>query len=364
MAPRILVVDDVPVNLTLLRMMLEREGYEVLVAGNGREALAVAETEKPDLVLLDVMMPILDGYATCAAMQRNPDTRDIPVIFLSALREACDKVKARRLGAVDTVAKPFNEGEILTRVASHLEIRRLRNEVAGSRRLESSRAARAEAELEAVARMLPGLLPRVPAEAPSLRWRGASDGALPARRIHAALALDDDRSAAFFLAVSGEGAATCILAAAAARETTTLLMRAAREGGDVRPAEILAALDDRFPFAGHARLLRAACLILHRPSGVLRAAVAGLAPPLLERDGATAQRIGDAGPPLGLGELGGLAPVFPEATTTLRPGDRIALRAALGEAESVLLVLEESAAPRNGTSSAIPVFRNEARRAA
>jgi DNA-binding NtrC family response regulator len=120
----ILIVDDEPLNVDLLAQELEAAGYRTLAAASGEQALALATSRAPELILLDVMMPGIDGYETCRRLKAAEATRAIPVIFLTALRETFDKVRAFRLGAVDYVTKPFELEELLARVGVHIALRR------------------------------------------------------------------------------------------------------------------------------------------------------------------------------------------------------------------------------------------------
>ena len=121
----ILVVDDTITNLDLLEEMLSMEGYTVRPVPNGALAIQAATAVRPDLILLDINMPKMDGYEVCIHLKANPRTRDIPVIFLSALGDTLDKVKAFEVGGVDYVTKPFQIEEILARIDTHLELYRL-----------------------------------------------------------------------------------------------------------------------------------------------------------------------------------------------------------------------------------------------
>ncbi|UBF24076.1 PleD family two-component system response regulator [Kovacikia minuta CCNUW1] len=121
----ILIVDDTPDNLHLLSRMLNRRGYEVRAVHSGEMALATIEQASPDLVLLDVCMPGMDGYEVCLSLKANPQTKDIPVIFISALDEVLDKLRAFDVGAVDYITKPFRIPEVMARVTIHLTLRRL-----------------------------------------------------------------------------------------------------------------------------------------------------------------------------------------------------------------------------------------------
>ncbi|MEM8504083.1 MAG: response regulator [Cyanobacteria bacterium P01_D01_bin.1] len=121
----ILLVDDYPENLALLSHVLEEEGHRVRQAINGKVALELVSFTLPDLLLLDVNMPELDGYSVCQKLKDNPTTQDIPVIFVSALDETWDKVKAFSVGGNDYITKPFKMIEVLARVQNQLQLREL-----------------------------------------------------------------------------------------------------------------------------------------------------------------------------------------------------------------------------------------------
>lgn len=119
----ILVVDDTPENLRLLSSFLVNEGYNVRKALTGQMALTAMDTVLPDLILLDIMMPVMDGYQVCEKLKSNPKTAEIPVIFLSALNDAFDKVKAFTVGGADYITKPFQFEEVLARVRLQLGLK-------------------------------------------------------------------------------------------------------------------------------------------------------------------------------------------------------------------------------------------------
>lgn len=119
---KILVVDDIATNVMLLKAVLGRAKYHIVTATGGREALEKVESEKPDLVLLDIMMPDMDGYEVIRCLRADPRWEDLPVIFLTALNNTEDIVKGFKLGASDYVSKPFNHEELITRVAHHIFI--------------------------------------------------------------------------------------------------------------------------------------------------------------------------------------------------------------------------------------------------
>ncbi|MBO0352130.1 response regulator, partial [Phormidium pseudopriestleyi FRX01] len=125
----ILIVDDVPNNLKLLVNLLRRNNYNVRAVTNGFLALQFVESKQPDLILLDIMMPEMDGYEVCQKLKENPRTKDIPIIFLSALTEGFDKAKAFKSGGIDYISKPFQMEEILARLETHLSQRALQKQL-------------------------------------------------------------------------------------------------------------------------------------------------------------------------------------------------------------------------------------------
>lgn len=148
----ILLVDDQPANLQVLMNTLKSLGCKLLVAKNGETALTIARKVRPNLILLDIMMPGIDGFEVCRRLKSHPDTREIPVIFLSALDDTGDKVRGLKLGAVDYVAKPFQPEEVIARVNTHLTIHRLNREV-------QKQKAELEHELQIVSQLQRNLLP-------------------------------------------------------------------------------------------------------------------------------------------------------------------------------------------------------------
>ena len=128
-SPKILIVDDDPLILNLLTEILQNSGYQVHHASTGRMVLRLVVAEVPDLILLDVKMPDMDGYKVCHRLKSYEQSRMIPVIFISALDEAADKVKGFNAGGVDFITKPFQSAEVLARVKIHLDLRRLQKQL-------------------------------------------------------------------------------------------------------------------------------------------------------------------------------------------------------------------------------------------
>ncbi len=150
----VMIVDDTPANLDLLRSMLATPGYRVMVFPRGSAALAAAALQPPDLILLDILMPEMDGYEVCRRLKASEILREIPVIFISALSETLDKVKAFSLGGVDYLTKPFQEEEVLARVRTHLQIRALQKTLSLQNEHLEKRVAERTRELEQANRRL------------------------------------------------------------------------------------------------------------------------------------------------------------------------------------------------------------------
>ncbi|WP_051261703.1 response regulator [Desulfovibrio inopinatus] len=148
--PVILVIDDVPDNLKQLTELLENAAYRVMPAQNGPMALRAAEAMQPDLILLDIRMPGMNGFEVCTQLKHNPALKDIPVIFISALGDTNDKVQAFEVGGVDYITKPFNHSEVLARVKTHIDLRQAQNALQRSHDLLEERVLQRTAELESL----------------------------------------------------------------------------------------------------------------------------------------------------------------------------------------------------------------------
>ncbi|HUJ42249.1 MAG TPA: response regulator [Opitutaceae bacterium] len=158
--PKILVVDDQPINVQLLKRKLEREGMAVVAAYSGQEALDLVKQERPELILLDVMMPEMDGIEVCRRLQANEETRSIPVIFVTARTSKEGKIEGLGVGAVDYITKPIDLDETLARVQTQLRFLAINREIIDlQRRLtESRRAATIGAVTQGIAHNLNNLL--------------------------------------------------------------------------------------------------------------------------------------------------------------------------------------------------------------
>jgi len=154
----ILAIDDQPDNLTLLQRILTSRGYQVLLETSGITAIATAQKTPPDLILLDISLPEMDGYDVCRKLKEIEQLKDVPVIFVSALSDVLDKVKAFSVGGIDYITKPYDFEEVLARVQTHLQIRRLQTkleEKTVSLEAEIARRIKAEEELKLLASLDP-----------------------------------------------------------------------------------------------------------------------------------------------------------------------------------------------------------------
>jgi signal transduction histidine kinase len=151
----LLIVDDIPENVSVLFRFLGTAGFKVLVAQNGEQALQMFEFARPDLILLDVMMPGMDGFEVCQTLKSQENTKEIPIIFMTALADTVDKVKGFSLGAADYITKPVQQEEVLARINAHLTVRKLQRQLSEQNRLLQDQAAELQQrnqELEAFSR--------------------------------------------------------------------------------------------------------------------------------------------------------------------------------------------------------------------
>lgn len=151
-AKTILIVDDVPANLEVVSRHLENHGYRTVVAQSGEEGIERAELVQPNLILLDVLMPGVDGFETCRRLKLSARTRDIPVVFMTALADSADKITGFDVGAVDYVTKPLDGAEVLARIDTHLSLYALRRELERQNALLRQEVAAREQAQEALQR--------------------------------------------------------------------------------------------------------------------------------------------------------------------------------------------------------------------
>jgi phosphoserine phosphatase RsbU/P len=273
----ILVVDDSPVNLQVIVRTLDGRGHRILAAKSGRAGLDIARRARPDLVLLDIMMPDIDGFEVCRALKADPLTRDALVIFLSALGEVADKVAGLSAGAVDYVTKPIQPEEVLARVDGHLARLYLERELRQSRD-------RLDLELENAAEMQRLILPRtLPARGRVRFFAYYRTSRHAGGDYYDVLTLPDDRFGVIVADVSGHGAPAAIVMA---------MIRAVLHtypGPPADPAIVLDYVNSHFRVFWETALFATAIYAVidaKQGGGLMQMACAGHPPPLLLRKSA------------------------------------------------------------------------------
>ncbi len=318
---RVLIADDEMLNRRILRAILRKDGVASLEAADGDEALALVRGERPDLVLLDVMMPGKDGYAVCTELKSDPALADIPVIFISSRDNTEDRVRGLKLGANDYVSKPFDAEEVLVRVRTHLKLRQLNQSLMQLNSELLARQARMEEDLRAAADIQRALLPGVASPLPSFQVAsrfepyGTVSGDL--FNIHR---LGPCLMGVFVLDVSGHGVSSAMVTVSVARTLSP-------EGGMVvrerplTPSEVMRELEREYPFERFERFFTLSYLLVDTARGTVRYSSAAHPPPLLVPREGPARVLSEGGPLLGVG-AGGL---FEEGQVRLTPGDRLFL---------------------------------------
>jgi phosphoserine phosphatase RsbU/P len=307
----ILVVDDTPANLRLLSQMLSAQGYRVRAVTSGARALESAGATPPSLILLDIRMPEMSGYEVCDRLKAEGRTRDVPVIFISALDDLQDKVHAFRAGGVDYITKPFHLEEVLVRVETHLALRRLQAQLQEANR-------KFERELALAGQIQSSFLPRELPPAPG--WQLAARLA-PARETSGdffdAFTLPDERIGVLVADVVDKGVGAALFMALC---SSLLRTYTAEFPGD--PARAFAEVNRRIlADTDAAQFVTVFYGALDPAAGELAYCNAGQCPALhLSPDGAAAELI-RTGPPLGAFEEG----AWSVERVTLDHGDALVL---------------------------------------
>ncbi len=217
---KILVVEDNAVNIKLLTRILEKTGFGVLTAKNGKDACNIAVEQKPDFILLDVMMPVMDGFTACQWLKNNKETTDIPIVFLTTKNDPVDKVKGLSLGAMDYITKPFDAVEVVARINNHLKFTRLRRQLLDkNNQLEKAFSQLTESnekikkDIKAAGLVQRQLLPHDVSEMGPLKiaWKFVPSLHL-AGDIFNIMPLDDKHIALYIIDVSGHGVQAAMLA--------------------------------------------------------------------------------------------------------------------------------------------------------
>lgn len=321
---RVLVVDDNAINRRVLTSILRRESHVLLTAADGEEAVALARQARPDLILLDIMMPSMDGFAVCLDLKSDPRTEHIPIIFLSALSEAADRIRGLDLGAVDYVTKPFDPGEVRARVRNQLRIQRLTAELRRANDDLRRQQALIDEDLKAAAMIQRSL---VPASAPALDAVDLAWRFLPCDRIGGdvfnVVPVGPHHLALYVIDVSGHGVPAAMVTVSLSQSLSPQAGNlCTTRGGTVTPlapAEVLRRLDREYPIERFDKFCTVAYALLDQRDGHVRYAVAGHPPPLIQRADGAIESLDCAGPIIGLGS----GPAFEDDERVLAVGDRL-----------------------------------------
>jgi sigma-B regulation protein RsbU (phosphoserine phosphatase) len=330
-AASILIVDDTPANLQVLAGMLKDRGYKVRPVPSGKLALLAAKREPPDLILLDINMPEMNGYEVCEHLKADEVLAGIPVIFISALTDQLDKVKAFATGGLDYITKPFQMEELHARVETHLKLRRLQIDLVNVNKRLAAANSRMSRDLRAAAKIqesfLPRNLPRVPAADFSWIYHPCDELAGDGLNI---IPLGDDKVALYILDVSGHGVASALLSVTLSRllslpsDPSSILVRDADapNGAQITPpAEVAAHLNRLFPF--DSTITQFATLlygVLNTGTGEFRYVSAGHPGPVHLPHNAEPVILESTGSPIGLAD-----DTYEERSVQLRAGDRLYL---------------------------------------
>lgn len=328
--PKVLVVDDTPTNRRLLRAILQPRDCEILEAADGGEALRIAHETPLDLVLLDVMMPVKDGYQVCAELKADPRTERIPVIFLSARTQAQDKIRGLELGAVDYITKPYDSAEVLARVETHLRLGSLRQSIVEANHELRHRQQRIDADLRAAAVIQRSLIPsrEVCTRFPEvdIAWRFLPCNSIGGDVMNV-VRLDEHRLGLYVLDVSGHGVPAAMVTVSVSQQLypqagilkeITDASRSYRVAG---PVEVLEHLDREFPLERFDKYFTMFYSVLDLRDGTLASARAAHPPAFLVRGTGEIESILPMGTIVGLGGM--LS--FEGDTRRLEPGDRLFL---------------------------------------
>jgi sigma-B regulation protein RsbU (phosphoserine phosphatase) len=327
----ILVVDDTAANLQVLAGMLKDRGYKVRPVPSGKLALLAAQRDPPDLILLDINMPEMNGYEVCERLKATEQLQGIPVIFISALTEPLDKVKAFAMGGVDYLIKPFQMEELQARVETHLKLRRLQIELEETNARLAKVNGRMSRDLKAAAKIQEAFLPR---EVPRISgadfaWIYRPCDELAGDGLNV-IPLGDGKVGLYVLDVSGHGVASALLSVTMSRllappsEASSILLRG-EAGRDLSaitpPAEVAARLNRLFPFdAATEQLTTMIYGIVDTATGEFRYVSAGHPAPVHMPNGIDPVFLESQGFPIGLAD-----DAYEERSVRLRAGDRLYL---------------------------------------
>jgi sigma-B regulation protein RsbU (phosphoserine phosphatase) len=329
MNERVLIVDDNDINRKLLNSTLVKTGYQVAEAADGEQALEMAFLFMPDLILLDVMMPKMDGFETCKVLKEDHRTRDIPVIFLSAKSGAEDKIRGLDVGGVDYITKPFDRGEVLARVRNQLKIRSLMQQILRANEELTEKQKRLDEDLKAAAGIQESLLPRRDPGVKNIEfaWRYEACDEIGGD-IFNIVRVDEDNLGIYMLDVSGHGVPSALVTVSVHQSLSPQSGFVAKRRlivppyyEVVPPREVLRLLDHEYPVERFDKFFTIVYLLLDFKTGLLRYSNAAHPYPFLIRTNGSLEVLDRGGTIIGLDR-----PVaFEEEEKQLYPGDKVVL---------------------------------------
>ena len=315
----ILVVDDTPANLQVLAGMLKDRGYKVRPAPSGKLALAAAQRDPPDLILLDINMPEMNGYEVCEALKAEEKLKGVPIIFISALTEPLDKVKAFSIGGVDYITKPFQMEELHARVETHLKLRRLQIDLEEyTRKLELARE-RLQLDLKWAREVQRTLLPQRMPEIAGYEFFGYYESAFEVGGdYYDFISLSRERTAVLLGDVAGKGVMAALLMAKLSADARFCMLT------EPDPATAITKLNSLMNQSGIAdRFVTLVAAILDPRSHTATMVNAGHPPPLIYHHAARSvdELINKSGAGVPLGLVDGFE--YASWEVSLEPGDSI-----------------------------------------
>lgn len=329
MSEKVLVVDDNAVNRKLLNVILVKAGYDVAEAVDGEDALEQAFAFMPDLILLDVMMPKMDGYEVCTVLTRDSRTRDVPIIFLSARSDTEDKVRGLDVGGVDYITKPFHQQEVLARVRNQLKIRNLTNQIMRANEELLQKQRYLDLDLRAAAGIQESLLPK---QAPGIKnveiaWSYKACDQIGGD-IFNVMRLDEHYLAFYMLDVSGHGVPAALVTVSVHQTlgpqtgfVTKRRLTVPPYYEIVPPGEVLRHLDKEYPFERFDKFFTIVYVVLNFRTGGLQYSNAAHPYPILIRADGSLEILDKGGGIIGVDTFH----AFEEEEKQLYSGDKLIL---------------------------------------
>ena len=319
----ILIIDDSEAIRMLITVYLRSAGYKVLEAANGQIGMNVTAESQPDLILLDIAMPVMDGFSVCARLQQDEQLRTIPILMLSALSDTESKMRAFELGAVDYITKPVSKGELLARIQTHLTISRLTSSLQQANKELLSHQKQLLEGLYAAANLQKNLLPRRIPDCKTLSFASYFN---PCQEIGGDIyniqRLDDEHVALHIVDVAGHGFSAAMMTALVTQALSfsgTIVTAPAADGTRTvtSPATVIRELDKEFPLQRFNLYMTLFYMLINTKTDSFRYCCAGHPPAVQVKVDGTVDILKSGGPPAGMGGE------WKEGTGVLDEGDRI-----------------------------------------